>query len=116
MILAYESPEDIEARGSDGSVRQGQYWAAWRAYGAALAEAGLVESMNGLQPRQTALTVRLRGGERKVQDGPYVDSYADPGGYFIVDVPNVESAIEWAARCPAAAKGAVEVRPLLLKP
>lgn len=117
MIIAYESPEDFDARGNrgDGADRQGHYWARWKAYGEALAKAGVVLGMNGIQPRQTARTVRLRAGTRQVHEGPYADTRDQLGGYFIVDVPDAESALQWAASCPAAESGAVEVRPLLEK-
>jgi hypothetical protein len=117
MIIAYESPEDFDARGNrgDGTDRQGHYWARWKAYGEALAKAGVVLGMHGIQPKHTARTVRLRAGMRQVHEGPYAETRDQLGGYFIVDVPDEESALHWAASCPSAETGAVEVRPLLEK-
>ena len=67
----------------------------------------------GLEPPSTATTVRFRGGERTVQDGPYADTKEQLGGFFIIDVPDLDTALEWAARCPAITGGAVEVRPAM---
>ena len=55
----------------------------------------------------------MRGGKRQVQDGPYADTKEKLGGFFIIDVPDLDKALEWAARCPAASTGSVEVRPTL---
>ncbi|SEC59865.1 YciI family protein [Paenibacillus sp. GP183] len=111
MILTYESQEDFEAR--TDSKRQEQYWAGWKDYGGAMKEAGVISSMHGLQPRNMATTVQLIDRELQVQEGPYADTKDQLGGYFIIDVPDINKAIEWAARCPAAATGAVEVRPVM---
>jgi hypothetical protein len=111
MIMTYESQEDFVAR--TDSKRQEQYWSAWKAYGAAMKEAGIILSMNGLQPENMATTVRLIDGQRQVEDGPYANTKDQLGGYFIIDVPDINKAIEWAVRCPAAVTGAVEVRPVM---
>lgn len=111
MILTYESPEDFAAR-SD-TERQGQYWAAWKAFGGAMSEAGIIVSMHGLHPAHTATTVRLINGNRQVQNGAFADTKDQIGGYFIIEVPDLDNAIEWAGRCPAAVNGAVEIRPVL---
>lgn len=118
MIAAYESPEDFEARHGrgDGSVRRGSYWEQWKAYGVALAQAGVVLEMNGLQPGNTARTIRVRAGASDVCHGPYASTRDQLGGYFIIEVPDEESALHWAGLCPAARSGAVEIRPLLTKP
>lgn len=115
ILMTYESQSDLDARDSDGSQRHGIYWAGWKAFGEALAKAGVVESMHGLQPENTAATVKLTDGKPKVREGACAPAEAQLGGYFIIDVPNRDAAIEWASRCPAAVNGAVEVRPLLLK-
>ena len=56
--------------------------------------------------------MRIREGKRHVQDGPYADTKEQLAGFIVLEVPSVDSALEWAARCPGAARGAVEVRPL----
>ncbi len=109
-ILTYESPEDVAIRtGKDA----GAYWAGWAAYGAALKEAGVFAGGAGLQPKETATTLRTKDGKRLVQDGPYADTKEQFGGFFLIEVPSLDVALEWASKCPALKNGAVEVRPLL---
>ena len=57
--------------------------------------------------------MRVVDGKRRVQDGPFADTKEQLGGFFVIDVPDLDTALSWAARCPAAASGAVEVRPNL---
>jgi hypothetical protein len=82
------------------------------AYGEALKKAGAIVGSNRLQPTSTATTVRITNGKSQVLDGPYVDTKEQLGGYFLIDAPDLDSAISWAARCPAAGHGVVEVRPI----
>ena len=110
-ILVYESESELSAR-TDGA-RKDAYWGAYRAYTQALQSAGVMQGGAGLQPPPTATTVRLRDGKRQVQDGPYAETKEQLGGYYLIDVPSLDKALEWAARCPAAATGSVEVRPNL---
>jgi hypothetical protein len=110
-ILVYETPADFGARGD--ATRREAYWGAYRAYTVALREAGVMVGGAGLQPPAAATTVRQRDGRRDVQDGPYAEVKEQLGGYYVIDVPDLDRALEWAARCPAAASGAVEVRPNL---
>lgn len=86
---------------------------AWGAYTKALMDAGVLRGGNALKPSYSGTTVRLRDGRRDVQDGPYADSKEELGGYYIIDVPDLDAALHWAALNPAAAYGAVEVRPVL---
>lgn len=86
---------------------------AWIAYTKALIDAGVMRGGNALKPAFTATTVRLRAGQREVHDGPYIDSKDELGGYFVIDVPDLDEALKWAARNPAASSGAVEVRPII---
>ena len=86
--------------------------AAYSAFTEALSKAGVLKSSNRLQPTSAATTVRVADGKSQVLDGPYADTKEQFGGYFLIDVPNLDSALSWAARCPAASHGVVEVRPL----
>ena len=113
IILIYESQQDFEARCADEIDRRVEYWAAWQAYVDALRQAGVVESLHSLLPDYTATTVRRRDGKRYLHDGPYAETSEQVGGYFVIDVFNLDQALEWADMCPAAASGAVEVRPLM---
>jgi hypothetical protein len=111
MMLIYEGENERAARNDPD--RAEAYWGSWTAYVQALARSGVMKSGNGLQPPETATTVRLRDGKRHVQDGPYADSKEQLGGYFILDVPGLDAALDWAARCPAAPDGSVEIRPVM---
>jgi hypothetical protein len=64
-----------------------------------------------LQVPETGTTVRLKEGKRRVQDGPFADTKEQLGGFTILELPSLDAALDWAARCPAASIGAVEVRP-----
>ena len=86
--------------------------AAGRAYGEALRAAGVFVAGAGLESPQTATVVSVRDGKRQVHDGPYAETKEYLGGFVIIDVPNLDAALEWAARNPAAADVFVEVRPL----
>jgi hypothetical protein len=94
-------------------VRQADYWAGWRAYGQALTEAGVMKGGLPLQGPAAGTVLRLDGSSRHVQDGPYADTKEQLGGFYIIDVADLDAALAWAARCPAASGGAVEVRPVL---
>ena len=80
------------------------------AYRAALIKAQAFVETNPLFTSDTACTVRVRDGDMTVQDGPYADTHEQLGGYFIIDVPDMDAARTWAARCPAATWGTVEIR------
>jgi hypothetical protein len=86
--------------------------AAFRDYGGALREAGALIGNYRPQPSAQAKTVRLVDGRRQVQDGPHGDTREQLGGIYIIEVPDLDAALEWAARTPAARYGVVEVRPL----
>ena len=108
-LLIYESPEAFAARNAD---ENDPYVGAWRAYYKALVEAGVYVGGDPLQAPETGTTVRLKDGKRRVQDGPFADAKEQLGGFTILELPSLDAAIDWAARCPAASIGAVEVRPL----
>ena len=76
-------------------------------------DAGVMRGGNALKPGFTGTTVRLRDGRREVQDGPYTDSKEELGGYYVIEVADLDEALQWAARNPAASSGAVEVRPIM---
>ena len=108
-LLIHESPEAFAARNSD---ENDPYLGAWRAYHKALAEAGVYVGGAPLRAPETGTTVRLKDGKRSVQDGPFADTKEQLGGFIILELASLDAALDWAARCPAASAGAVEVRPL----
>jgi len=108
-LLIYEPPEDFEERDTE---RGEAHLAAWRQYYRALVEAGVYVTGSPLQPESTGTTVRVRNAHRQVQDGPYADTKEQLGGFIILELPTLDAALEWAARCPTASTGAIEVRPV----
>jgi hypothetical protein len=93
-------------------AQQSEGMAAYFAYTEALAKAGAFVSTNRLGPSSAATTVRETDGKSQVLDGPYADSKEQLGGYYIIEAPDLDAALAWAARCPTANHGVVEVRPL----
>ena len=80
-------------------------------YAKALDAAGVLESAEVLQQSDATTTIRVRDGQLQVQDGPYADTKEQLGGTFVLDVPDLDSAIDWARRAPSAQWGGVEIRP-----
>lgn len=109
-LLVYETPEAF-ARRSPSSDNE-QHLGAWRLYHRSLVEAGIYVAGDPLQVPEMGTTVRIKDGKRAIQDGPYAETKEQLAGFIILELPSLDAAIEWAARCPAAAIGAVEVRAL----
>ena len=112
MLMFYENEAEVAAQ-RDNAERAGPYWDAWNAYMGAMYPTGIVLSGEALLPPSAATTVRLQDGKRLVQDGPVAATKEQLGGYVVIEVPDLDTALSWAARCPAATSGAVEVRPVL---
>ncbi len=110
-IMVYESSEDFSNR--TDAVAQGKYWAAYSAYSKALSEAGVAAGGTALMPPETATSLRIPGGKRHIQDGPFIEAKEQLGGMFLIEVPDLDVALQWAAKCPSASTGGVEVRPVL---
>jgi hypothetical protein len=89
-----------------------QMMAAYTAYLEAMKNAGVHAGCNRLKPTNTASSVRVAGGKTQVLDGPYAETREQLGGYCLIDVPDLDTALSWAARCPGAAYGTIEVRPI----
>ena len=114
MIMFTETAEEFAKR--DDPVEAPAYWAGWNAFIGAMAQSGIVVNGDGLHPPHTATTVRVRDGQRLVEDGPFADTKESLAGYFIIEVPDLDTALDWAARAPAASSASVEVRPVLPPP
>lgn len=110
-LLIYQSPSDFAARTDPD--RRDAFWGAFVPYLESLYAAGVVVAGAGLEPPESATLVNVTEGQRRVQDGPYADTKEQLGGLFIIDVPDLDTALEWAARCPGGQSTLVEVRPLL---
>ena len=90
-----------------------EHWlGAYKAYMEAMTKAGALKSSHGLKPSPAATTVRVVDGKPQVLDGPYADSKEQLGGFHIIEAPDLDAALSWAARSPTALHGVVEVRPL----
>jgi hypothetical protein len=97
------SPEEMQAE-----------FPQWMNYTQALRDAGAMVAGDPLQGVETATTVRVRGGETLLTDGPFADTKEVLGGYYIIDVPDLDRALDWAAKIPSVTRGSVEVRPLMV--
>jgi hypothetical protein len=106
ILLAHVPKDSFDAPKDPADV------AAGRAYGEALRAAGVFVAGAGLVSPENATTVSMRDGKRQVQDGPYAETKEFLAGFVVIDVPNLDAALEWAARNPAAAYRPIEVRPL----
>ena len=109
LLMLYSDPAGF-ARMSP--AEQQQAMGAYGAYTEALKKAGAYVGSNRLQPVSTATTVRVANGKSQVLNGPFADSKEQLGGYFLIEATDLDSALSWAARCPGAAHGAIEVRPV----
>ena len=107
LFLHYEemTPEDL----GDEVYEQGK--AAFHAYAESLSEAGVLVSAEVLQPSTRSTTLSVANGAPRVQDGPYADTKEQVGGTFVIDVPDLDAALAWAEKCPAAQWGTIEIRP-----
>jgi hypothetical protein len=90
--------------------QQQQGVAAYGAYTEALKSAGVLVGSNRLRPSSTATTVRTANGKTQVLDGPFAESKEQLAGYYLISVQDLDAAMLWAGRCPAAQHGIVEVR------
>jgi hypothetical protein len=110
-MLIYEPEPQFDAR-REQPVDE-KFWGPWRAYHKALVDAGVYAGGSPLDRADTtATTIRVRGGERHVQDGPYADTKEQLGGFILFELSSLDEALEWASKCPAAQYGTVEVRPV----
>ena len=110
IMLLYESEGAFDNR---KHAERDEFWEPWRRYHQALMASGVRVAGAPLEPPSTtATTVRVRGGERHVQDGPFADTKEQLGGFIVIDAPSLDAALEWAAKCPVASYGTIEVRPV----
>jgi hypothetical protein len=111
MLILNETPEDFSRRLDPGT--SAEYWGGWNAFIGAMAQAGIIVKGDGLQGPHNATTVRVRDSRRLVEDGPFADTKEQLGGYFVIEVADLDAAIGWAARAPSALTASVEIRPVL---
>ena len=109
MILIYG---DERAWGSLDEAKLKAMYAEYGSYTQELIKAGVMRGGSELKPIATATTVRVRGGKVLSTDGPFAETKEQLGGYYLIDVANLDEAVKWAGKCPGAKTGSVEVRPL----
>lgn len=108
LVLNYAEPAPGDV--PEETIQQTQ--AAFTRYADDLVSAGVLVGANILQPSSSTTQVTLRDGTLKVQDGPFVESKEMLAGVFVIDVPDLDAALAWAEKCPAAQFGTIEVRPV----
>lgn len=109
MILLYGP----EAEPSGTEEEQAAEMQPWYDFDAAVREAGVFVAGEALQPSSTATTVRVRNDETLLTDGPFAETKEVLGGYYLLDVEDLDEAVSWAARCPSSTDGSNEVRPVM---
>ena len=115
-LLIYATPSAgastlAETRATHPTADDGVF-DSWVAYTRALKDTGSLVALERLQPDETATSVRVRAGERLLTDGPFIETKEQLLGFYLVDAPDLDTALDWAARMPTAREGAVEVRPI----
>jgi hypothetical protein len=111
MLMIYRADAEIEALTQDQGAT---LFGAFMAYTKAMREADVYVAGDPLQMSSTATTVRVANGKTTVLNGPYAETKEQLGGYYIIDVTDLDAALSWAARCPGATMGTIEVRPLMV--
>jgi len=109
LLMIHTDEKAMEAARKEDA---GKIMAAYGAYTAAMKEAGVYVGGERLHPSATATVVRVKDGKNQVLNGPYAEIKEQLGGYYLIEAADLDAAIAWAARCPGAATGAVEVRPI----
>jgi hypothetical protein len=109
LLMLYGNEAAMQAASAEDAAR---VLAEFTAFTGAVQQAGVYVGSNRLQRVRTAKTIRMRDGHGSVVDGPFAETKEHLGGYYLIDVPDIATALEWAGRCPAARYGAVEVRPV----
>ena len=110
LIMIY--PEPAEGEISDADMKAAM--AGFDAYAESMAKAGVLVAVNVLQPSTASTTVSAKDGALKIQDGPFADTKEKIGGIFTINVPDLDAALAWAEKNPAAEWGTIEVRPSAL--
>jgi hypothetical protein len=111
MLMLNETAEDYAKR--NDPQHSDAYWGGWNAFIGAMAQAGVIVRGDGLMGPEMATVIRTVDGRFQVQDGPFADTKEQLGGYFIIEVADLDAAIDWAKKSPSAKSASVEVRPVM---
>lgn len=109
LLLIYANEAAMKSASQSDA---GEMHAAYSAYTEAMQKAGIMVGGERLKPSDTATTVRMVNGKSQVLDGPYAETKEQLAGYYMIDAPDLDAALSWAARCPGASRGVMEVRPV----
>lgn len=109
LLLIYGNETAMANASADAAT---QRMGAYMAYTEAMKKAGVWLGGNRLRPTSEATTVRAPGGKQSVLNGPFAETKEQLAGYYLIEAPDLDAALAWAARCPGAQHGAIEVRPL----
>ncbi len=109
LLMIYGNEAGMASAPPEGAT---QMMAAYAAYTEAMKQAGVIRGGERLRPTSEATAVRVKGGKTEVLDGPYAETKEQLGGFYLIDAPDLDAALSWAARCPGAATGTMEVRPI----
>ena len=108
MLLIHGDEVKMNAATPAGASMSPDY----AAFNEAMGKAGVIVGGERLRPTTEAVTIRVAGDKTEVLDGPYAETKEQVGGYYVIEVADMDQAIAWAARCPAARNGTIEVRPV----
>jgi hypothetical protein len=97
-------------KAAPGTMPDAEAVAAMMRYNKELQDAGVLLSLDGLHPPSMGARVTFRGGKPVVIDGPFIETREVLGGYWMIDVPSREEAVQWASRCPAGDNEVIEIR------
>ena len=110
LLLIYSDEKaDANMSKEEADAWMGEYWA----YTEAMQKAGVSLAGDALQPAATATTVRVQDGKKLTTHGPFAETKEQLGGYYLLNCNNLDEAIDWAAKCPGARAGSIEVRPIM---
>jgi hypothetical protein len=107
LLMIYADENAIHGPGGERPVME-----AYAAYTEAMIKAGVMAGGNRLERSSAATTVRVTDGKTQLLNGPYAESREQLGGYYVIEASDLDAALQWAARCPGASHGAIEVRPI----
>lgn len=110
LVLIYSD----EKAGADASPEENEAWMGeYIAYTEALQKAGVMAGGEALHPTSTATTVRVQNGKKITTHGPFAETKEQLGGFYLLNCKDLDEAIDWAAKCPGARVGSIEVRPVM---
>jgi len=109
MLLIYDNEAEFDKR---PEKQTGEMIEEYGRFGVALKASGAFVAANRLRPTATATSVRIRGDQTLLTDGPFAETKEQLGGYYLIDVKDLDEALQWAAKVPSARVGSIEVRPV----